>query len=235
MRRQRDCIAVENHNNITYIPNLPFCVGVSRCFGNSPDLVVEGNIARWQAKFLVLIFFPYSFFFFKVYGLNFLLTFTGKTKFSNRNILMFCTDIVKNKFEKFLTILFNIMKQPLVMFWKKAFLKIAVEEARQVARWKSQLKKFIFIRVVGLKTPILLKTIFFIDIIQGWWLGISEHLFFRTGFYGCFWILDENENVFFEFTVNHINFHFIYITKSYWKLLQIRENNGIFCKEIQEI
>ena len=101
------------------------------------------------------------------------------------------------------------------MFWKKAFLKIAVEETRQVARWKFQLKKFIFIRVVGLKTSILLKTIFFIDIIQGLWLGISEHLFFRTGFYGYFWILDKNENISFEFTVNHINFHFISITKSY--------------------
>ena len=146
---------------------------------------------------------------------------------------MFCTDIVKNKFEKFLIILFNIMKQPLVMFWKKAFLKIAVAEARHVARWKFQLKKFIFIRVVGLKTPVLLKTIFFIDIIQRLCLGISEHLFFRTGFYGCFWILDENENIFFEFTVNHINFHFIYITlletssdqRKQWYLLQRNPRN----------
>ena len=52
--------------------------------------------------------------------------------------------------------------------------------------WKVLMKKFIFIKVAGLKAPVLIKMIYFIDTVQGLRLNVGEHLFFRAGFQKVF-------------------------------------------------
>ena len=60
------------------------------------------------------------------------------------------------------------------LFWKLA------GEIFSQNSWKMPMKMFIFSKVADFQLATLLKMNFFIDIFQGFWPQISEHLFSRT-------------------------------------------------------